>query len=371
MASTTTTTIPNLSRAGSDQSPHSSKETGLASAEWEGEESENEYSDENPEWEGAIPKDLLPIRAAGSGAFGKVVYCIPRGSLKDYADITKQPSHLPMSLKGQVCVVKVHGTRTNAHMAWREASILRFLQESDGYPRYNISSLIGCDMQTDGLSSMTIEATHGPTLSEFVGTSLTRSGRNWLSREFVWHVFLQLGKAMRFIHSMKVSHNDAFLDNVMLDPQRQTFPGLPNVVLIDFGFAHHIDTERNNPYNTTEISTTPESMDVQMGRDNVDFLDVVSTLCDFVCNDESEEWLSFVNLLQEYELRLEDDEVSDDEKSGLLDYFFSRYEGVAIAERVQMHEMDKKKMMDHLYATSRGLSDKEIRNAIVAELEKA
>ncbi|KAF2809758.1 uncharacterized protein BDZ99DRAFT_36010 [Mytilinidion resinicola] len=223
--------------------------------------------------------------------------------------------------------------------AWTEAVILRYLQQSDGFPGRSISKLLGANVPPAGLSSITMEAAIGPTLDSFWDSYLGRPSGYWMPKEFVWHVFLQLGEAIRFIHSMK------------------DFPGLPNVVLIDFGQANHYETEAQNPFRTRP-QTAADEIAMLIEDDNGAFFQIVHTLSmSIVDKEESWDWRGFTDLLK-----------------GSLEEMFSWYEAPAIAERAKMSQKAKENIIRHLsdvsVVRSVGLSDDEIRNAIVAESEK-
>lgn len=57
-----------------------------------------------------------------------------------------------------------------------------------------------------------------------------------IPRAFVFHFFLQMLDALTFLHSTcGIVHKDLHFQNVMLDILKQDIPGLPNLILIDFG----------------------------------------------------------------------------------------------------------------------------------------
>ncbi|KAF2809751.1 uncharacterized protein BDZ99DRAFT_532388 [Mytilinidion resinicola] len=334
---------------------------------------ESESNDSNEDFKGAIPKELLPINLAGAGLYAKVYYCIPRDSIQPYPNIAKHSAEIPKSVKDQVCVVKVIGTSKSAQRAQNEVSILERLQQSNDYPQNRISHFIKCDIQTTRLSSITIGAVSGPTLSGFERAYMEPRA-DWVPREFIWHIFLQLGASIRFIHDMKVTHNDIHSGNIMLDPGRQDFPGLPNVVLIDFGRASDFDTATKNPDGKSKAFTSRGDMARHIGQDHFHFSCVMRSLCASIWKAETREWRGFVDHLNEYESRFTRNKLTENDISTFLEDLFTQYEGPADAEREQMNQQDKTNIMEHLWddrVRSRGPSDEEIRNAIMAELEEA
>ncbi|KAF2491112.1 kinase-like protein [Lophium mytilinum] len=326
-------------------------------------------------WENAIPKELLSIKPAGSGSFGKVFYCIPRDALEDYPNIAKQPTKkLPGSLKAQICAVKVHSATTMVEQAWAEAEILKYIQQADEFPGRHLSRLLAANIPATGLSTITMEAVMGPTLDHFWNSYMGRFDSQWMPKEFVWHVFLQLGAAIRFIHSMNVSHNDLHDGNVMLNMARQDFPGLPNVVLIDFGQANHFETEARNPFRT-KPAVPAEKIELLIEDDNAAFFQILYALSmGIVDREDSWDWHTFTALLEDSAYGFGSRGQSDAQKC-VLDKMTTRYEAPAIAERAKISQKAKENIARHLSVVtvvrSLGLSDDEIRSAVVAELDKA
>ena len=74
----------------------------------------------------------------------------------------------------------------------------------------------------------------GCTLFNLVGAA-----QGPLPEELVMHIAIQLSEALFWLHCQNppIMHGDLYDKNIMLDSSKKDFPGLPNVVLIDFGNA--------------------------------------------------------------------------------------------------------------------------------------
>ncbi|KAF2802001.1 uncharacterized protein BDZ99DRAFT_577218 [Mytilinidion resinicola] len=103
---------------------------------------------------------------------------------------------------------------------------LKTIRQSQSPMIVHVAELIKADIKNGprGFCWIASRAILGPTLEHV-----------FLPPQMAWHVLLQLGDAITFIHSLRMAHDDITPDNVMLDHSRESFPGMPNAVLVDFG----------------------------------------------------------------------------------------------------------------------------------------
>jgi hypothetical protein len=72
-----------------------------------------------------------------------------------------------------------------------------------------------------------------------------------LPEEFMWLVFLQIRKALEFLHGRcdpPIAHADLHMGNIVIGYSGFADQGLPKIKLIDFGFSEYIPPSRNDRF---------------------------------------------------------------------------------------------------------------------------
>ncbi|KAF2498962.1 kinase-like protein [Lophium mytilinum] len=176
-----------------------------------------------------LPEKYLPISIAGEGSRGYTYFCIP----SKHATISTANEIDLKSLRAKICVVKVVASRRKDALD-REVATLMAVQLQGGSLAKRIVQVLdlgGVDELAGPYYAMA--PVYGKDLGAFVRSYAIQEKS--VPIEFIWHVFLELFSGLAYLHSQRIIHGDLCTGNVMFDSSRQDFPGLPNVVIIDFG----------------------------------------------------------------------------------------------------------------------------------------
>jgi serine/threonine protein kinase len=329
----------------------------------------------------AIPKDYLSIKKAGSGKFGEVFFCIPRSALKCYKNSaveetkgqsTSLSQPISESLREHICVIKVLDSKNTLPRAWQEAALLEFIQASKSPIRYHIIHLINSNIKVDGWSTMTMEAIPGPTLKSLI--KAYQQSIEYMPKELVWHLFLQLSEVLTFLRLEKIIHGDIHEGNIMME-NRSTIRGFPHVLLIDFGKGFHQETVMRNPHVSDPLQFIEAEGPTEQGFE--DCVYALETL-HYIYTDgviESQEgdpleWRQFIEFISWPKPEQIAIEYYQNSKS-LLDEVLGKFQVPAKLARARASQEALDSISKFLtLADDARVSDEEIHGAIVSELEK-
>ncbi|OCK73961.1 kinase-like protein [Lepidopterella palustris CBS 459.81] len=189
-----------------------------------------------------LPEKYVKVANAGYGNYGEVFFCLPKTAIAAAADgIKSTPPSMDMDkLWREICVVKVQRSVEAKFGAKCEVVAMEAIRASESPMCSRLAEILDADNSSgDTVDWIATSAIFGPTLCQVSFGWNKVMDYKPIPEEMVCHVFIQLCDALRFLHGLEqpIMHCDIHKGNIMLDPFRQDFPGLPNVVLIDFGNA--------------------------------------------------------------------------------------------------------------------------------------
>ncbi|OAG08626.1 uncharacterized protein CC84DRAFT_1174077 [Paraphaeosphaeria sporulosa] len=229
---------------------------------------EHSTNNHEPEMANLIPSSFLSdvafathnkyvgISLAGKGFTAEVWYAIPRsafGSINHPADVGLLRSH--------ICAVKLYKLYSPQIYLKNELPAMKRLQTIPDELRARFTEPLDfSEAESDNERCwVAMKAIPGFTLTQLRGAALL--SKKVVPQEFVFHMYIQLHKALKFLHTSDppMTKGDLVAVNVMIDPSTQDVPGFPNIKLIDFGGAqvgkigvplskHAMDSEWNWMY---------------------------------------------------------------------------------------------------------------------------
>lgn len=211
----------------------------------------------------------IPIKLAGEGREGQVWYAVPTPAVYANAEIphpTSSASYLnpPRNytdgairrriarvtnmdgLKAQLCAVKLSSSWRSVE---KETNILERVQRAARIERVRTRNATITARFTDITEVdprlfdwYSMRAIHGFCLGQKVFESQLHYPEG-----FIAHMALQLHEAFFWLHGLNppIVHGDLVRSNIMVDMDHQDFPGLPNIVVIDFGRAKFLGDSRS------------------------------------------------------------------------------------------------------------------------------
>ena len=257
----------------------------------------------------------IPLAFAGAGTCGEVFMAIPKkNSLKNGKLTTKTAD-----IRRQICAVKiaVHPERSEyitPHPSFaREIAVLKQLTENKTKSSVRLPELIDCmstgQAETSEPTWFCMTAVPGFQMMRL--EDIAQDICQPLPQALVAHAYLQLQKAVDFLHTRKVpiTKGDMQSLNVMVDAARLESTGFPDFVLIDFGSSTVGATAKDcdaewmwfcvmlNNFATCGKMGLPELADAQSDKDWDYFVTATGEVWLDCCDLDSAGWVKFLDRL--------------------------------------------------------------------------
>ncbi|KAL5456009.1 hypothetical protein PMIN07_006838 [Paraphaeosphaeria minitans] len=172
----------------------------------------------------ATKNRYIGITLAGKGSTAEVWYAIP-------CDV--------VSLRSRVCAVKLYRLYASRIYIKNELPAIKRLQTLSGHLRARFTEPLDFsdEAEKDDPCWFAMKVVQGFTLTQ-LRKAIFLSKRT-VPEEFVFHMYIQLHEALKFLHTSDppMTKGDLVAVNIMIDPTTEDVPGFPNIKLIDFGGA--------------------------------------------------------------------------------------------------------------------------------------
>ncbi|KAL5380563.1 hypothetical protein PMIN03_004659 [Paraphaeosphaeria minitans] len=182
----------------------------------------------------ATKNRYIGITLAGKGSTAEVWYAIPRATLSG----TDLPVDV-VSLRSRVCAVKLYRLYASRIYIKNELPAIKRLQTLSGHLRARFTEPLDFsdEAEKDDPCWFAMKVVQGFTLTQ-LRKAIFLSKRT-VPEEFVFHMYIQLHEALKFLHTSDppMTKGDLVAVNIMIDPTTEDVPGFPNIKLIDFGGA--------------------------------------------------------------------------------------------------------------------------------------
>jgi hypothetical protein len=192
-----------------------------------------------------IPPSFTLVSKAGSGVAADAFFCLLRDAVTD--EETPEPDQAPAKasrLMGKLQVVKLFA-RPEPMVMGKEIAILDAIkvqrpEHESTHPFFEVTAF---DPAGYWYATSTL-----PMCCEL---GAMKGSFKYLPEEFMWLVFLQIRKALGFLHEKcdpLIAHADLHMGNVLICFSGPTDQGMPKIKLIDFGFSVHVPASRRDQF---------------------------------------------------------------------------------------------------------------------------